>query len=369
MFHKNPVNIEGGQKYDWGLFGWIFKPRIIDSKGKWTWGKIEINEDETLKTVTIPQEFLDTATYPVYHAAGDIFGNNGTGGSSTICDTSNGSIGWEASTPSGVGGSSATSMSWYLSSTTSANAKYALYSDSGADAPNSLLANGAAAVGVQAFTWTTINFSSSYTLAASTKYWLTILGSTSAAEMNIQYADDVTNSNHAGKVGGGETYATWPPSTFAGFGSTYVNRIYHAYVTYTLATGTNYSRGVYASLPTDDADLTTIYSAGEVSDVATDNDIRVGQTGSGQYIVHQFKNNVGSATTCYVQWQGQTDLSPSVSSVYLQIYNRSTGWQDLTVVGTGSAGIDFTITNVVESLAPYKDGSNIICCRVYQQAT
>lgn len=133
---------------------------------------------------------------------------------------------------------------------------------------------------------------------------------------------------------------------------------------------TGYTRGNYASLPINDSDLSTSYSAGDVTDVATDNSVRVSQSAVGEYMLHQFKDFVGSATHCVLTWNGQSSLAPSTSGVYLQIYNQNTTtWETLDSNTSAGASIDFTLSAPVSSLTNYKDGSNVISCRVYQLAT
>lgn len=137
----------------------------------------------------------------------------------------------------------------------------------------------------------------------------------------------------------------------------------------TVSGGANYSRGNYASLPSDDADLETIYSAPDVTDVSSDNGIRVSQLATGEYAIHQYKDNVGNRMSATLYWDGQTDFSPRSSTVYLQIYNRnSTSWQTVDSENNVDANTDFVLTADISNLANYKDGSNIICCRIYQQA-
>lgn len=56
-------NIIGGKEYQAGKAFHIYRPLIIDSAGITIWGVLNI--ENNLLTVTIPQEFLDSATYPV----------------------------------------------------------------------------------------------------------------------------------------------------------------------------------------------------------------------------------------------------------------------------------------------------------------
>jgi len=104
--------------------------------------------------------------------------------------------------------------------------------------------------------------------------------------------------------------------------------------------------------------------------VADKDDVRVGQTGMGQYMIHQFKDFVGANNTCQLEWEGQSSLAPSSSRVYLQIFNRNTpAWETVDSDNTSNADTDFTLTAEKADLTHYKDASNVICCRVYQEAT
>lgn len=131
-----------------------------------------------------------------------------------------------------------------------------------------------------------------------------------------------------------------------------------------------YTRGDYADLPTNDNDLESTYTETDETNVATKNDVRVAQTGTSQYMIHQFKNFVGSQTSCQVECELQTTLAPSSSTVYLQIYNRNTSaWVTIDSDNTSGADTDFTLIAEVADLTNYKDASNVISCRVYQLST
>lgn len=99
----------------------------------------------------------------------------------------------------------------------------------------------------------------------------------------------------------------------------------------------------------------------------TKNDVRVGQTATSQYAIHQFKDYVGAAGTCSLEWEGQTNCAPSLSTVYLQIFNRNTpAWETVDTDNTSAEDTDFTLTAIIPDLTNYKDTSNVIVCRVYQ---
>ncbi|MFA6354026.1 MAG: hypothetical protein WCW93_03790, partial [Candidatus Paceibacterota bacterium] len=73
VYAKTPkTNWTGGKEYKVGKVGHIFRPKIIDSLGTEVWGDLHI--ENGILSVTIPQEFLDKAVYPVRHAAGLTFG-------------------------------------------------------------------------------------------------------------------------------------------------------------------------------------------------------------------------------------------------------------------------------------------------------
>lgn len=78
---EKKINITDGKLYRTGKVGHIYRPKIIDSAGKEVWGELHIENNKL--TVTIPQDFLDNAVYPVRHAAGLTFGHDTNGASLT----------------------------------------------------------------------------------------------------------------------------------------------------------------------------------------------------------------------------------------------------------------------------------------------
>lgn len=132
----------------------------------------------------------------------------------------------------------------------------------------------------------------------------------------------------------------------------------------------SYSRGNYADLPADDADLETVYSSSDVAAVATNDGSRISQSASGQYAIHQFKNVVTS-TSVTVSWDGQSNIAPSDSSVVLQIYDRVTSggiWETLDTESLADADVDFELSGSKADLTNYKDDNDVVCHRVYQLA-
>ncbi len=131
----------------------------------------------------------------------------------------------------------------------------------------------------------------------------------------------------------------------------------------------DYTRFHYAALPADNADLTTQYSAQDYIDVNTDDGVRVAQSASGgEYAIHQFKDFVGAAISATLEWQGQTNQACFLSPVLLQIYNHNTTtWDTIDTDNTTTINVDFTLGATVSDLTDYKDGNNVISCRVYQK--
>jgi hypothetical protein len=83
VYHAARGNIHAGnaeaEKYKTGkAFHW-YRPLIYDNAGHTTWGILNVDPQAGLRTVTIPQEFLDKAVYPV--VIDDDFGYTSQGGS------------------------------------------------------------------------------------------------------------------------------------------------------------------------------------------------------------------------------------------------------------------------------------------------
>lgn len=128
-----------------------------------------------------------------------------------------------------------------------------------------------------------------------------------------------------------------------------------------------YSRGVYVSLPSGVADLTTLFSAQDVSDVGSDNNVLVSQLGDSGYVVHQFKDFAGANTKCIISWTGKTTLPASASGVTLQIYKVSSAtWETIATNTSAPADTKFTLSAGIANLTNYKSGG-VITCRVWQQ--
>jgi len=58
-------NVVGGKLYRVGKAFHIYRPKITDANGNWTWGKLNIDEKNGTLTIEIDQSWLDKAVYPV----------------------------------------------------------------------------------------------------------------------------------------------------------------------------------------------------------------------------------------------------------------------------------------------------------------
>src|SRR3990172_5903752 len=62
---KGGMNDVAGMEYKVGKAFHIYRPKVIDAIGTETWGELNIDEQNGLLTVTIPQVFLDNGVYPI----------------------------------------------------------------------------------------------------------------------------------------------------------------------------------------------------------------------------------------------------------------------------------------------------------------
>jgi len=120
-------------------------------------------------------------------------------------------------------------------------------------------------------------------------------------------------------------------------------------------------------LPADDTDLGTAYTEQDLIDVSTKNDVRVSQTATDEYAIHQFKDFVEDSNAVSLEWEGQTDCAPVFSTVYLQVYNRNTlTWDTVDSDNSSPVDTDFVLSGNIPDLTNYVDANKVISCRVYQ---
>ena len=422
VYHKTKggMNDSAGKEYKCGKAFHIYRPEVSDSKGNKVWGELNVDVQNKLLTVTIPQKFLDEAVYPVI--IDPTFGYVTLGESKIQVAISygdqSGRIG-RVSSLSANGtldslhvGLSVSSGTETVDVTAFANIKDDPKSGSHKEIAHKeiidLSVNGT--IG-----W--YKFTCNNEILSVDDYVLNVSGDeadlTVFTNLYIAY-DSGTSETEYYDISSATTYAQkcaenpWTQS------SSTQNRNSSIYATYTAAGSEsssesssassspssspsssqssspsssesssesaspssspspgyqNYTKGDYAELPADDTDLETDYVEQDYTDVASKNDIRVDQTGTQQYMIHQFKDYCEDNNSCTLEWEGQSTLAPTSSTIYLQIYNRTTEeWDTVDSDNTTGADTDFTLTANVADLTNYKDGNTLISCRVYQLA-
>jgi hypothetical protein len=66
VYYKDcPANIEGGKEYKCGKAFHIYRPYCVDAEGNREWADMNVDVENGLLTITIPQKYLDEAVYPV----------------------------------------------------------------------------------------------------------------------------------------------------------------------------------------------------------------------------------------------------------------------------------------------------------------
>ncbi len=135
-----------------------------------------------------------------------------------------------------------------------------------------------------------------------------------------------------------------------------------------------YSKEELDSLLTTTNDLEYYFDGEGYSDVSADDNTNYDELGTttAKYAVINFAakhaNNTDAIT---VNWNGQSDVSPVFSTVYLQVYKygSTNSWVTVDSNSAAATGTDFTISaNLNSSLSEYYGASNWTYWRVYQDA-
>ena len=195
VYHAEKRNLhssrEDGEKYRVGKAFHIYRPKAIDAKGREVWCDLHIDEKRGVLAITIPQRFLDEASYPV--KIDPTFGYETKGASYTyLYQDIAGS--WFTCPENGT----AESITAYHDDWGAGN-EYAIYKKS----DNSLVGHTESGTGQQSAGWHTFNFSDPKpSLSANTDYWLVLWGTA-----NTYYYYD---SGDSGKGGRQDDVDKWP---------------------------------------------------------------------------------------------------------------------------------------------------------------
>lgn len=214
----------GGKNYMAGKAFQIYRPRLTDAKGNFAWGELNIDATKGTLTVTIPQDFLDSAVYPISQAAGTNIGytSQGSNPNGDYCQNTNGVFA-ELATPA-VGGT-VTSLSAYAMTTGgSGNLKAVVWLNS----DKSIITNGVGgtvAVTSASYALKTMTYTTSPTIVISTAYWVGVV--VNVNQECVAYDDSL--DPHGGYGNANNNYVT--PTTLTISGGT--DEKYSIYATYT----------------------------------------------------------------------------------------------------------------------------------------
>lgn len=234
VYHSTKSNYKIGDKnYKAGKAFHIYRPKIIDAKGDWTWG--EMNIDNGILSVTIPEKWLDSAVYPV--VVDPTFGYTSTGGSSNET-RKNALVG---SIFAGVDGTVEKITARFINMKTD-YFEYIEYGYSKAvilDSNGEIITSGVSAgllFSGMTFGWDDHTFSTEPTVSSSGEYWLTLISSgvdsppaPSADSLAINYD---SGDSEQGVIENNETNSYSSPQDIDGT-ATYNSRKYSIYATYT----------------------------------------------------------------------------------------------------------------------------------------
>ncbi len=163
VYHTSKKN----NNYTTGKAFHYYRPKIIDDVGTEVWGEPNIDLENEIFTVTIPEEFYNNSVYPIRHAAGATFGytdvgaNTYIGGQNNFVGTSGG--------PLSTGCESVTSFHIYsYVPLTARNVKGAIYTRGNVGGTNYLVLNSvtsAISITITSPDWVQFNYPSPYQIS------------------------------------------------------------------------------------------------------------------------------------------------------------------------------------------------------------
>jgi len=141
VYHKTKKHNFGNKNYGTGKFCHIYRPKAYDSNGNSVWCDLNIDVGTNIMTVTVPQDFLDNAAYPV--RIDPEFGHKAYGASSLAQDDSDPKMFLNREDNESLTGIAGTiiKLFWYGYPTFSntVNAQMAVYDKDAGDVTNSAL--------------------------------------------------------------------------------------------------------------------------------------------------------------------------------------------------------------------------------------
>lgn len=231
---EQKTNYVGGKEYKCGKVGHIFRPRIEDANGDWTWGELHI--ENGILSVTIPQEFLDKAVYPVRHAAGLTFGFTANGGSEVAFFNPGQAWANRTTTPSDIGTISKVTV-WCKNGSGASNG---WFKGGFWNLDYSTVTNGygvtSSEISASSDTEYDSTYSTSPTLSASTDYWLGLIDNAGGGSGSDVFSYDTGGTTNYGIQNYVNSFTTPVALNNVAFGLN--SNKYSIYATYTEGGGT-----------------------------------------------------------------------------------------------------------------------------------
>jgi len=225
----------GGKNYKAGKAFHIYRPKVYDTNGDWVWGEMNINQDNSILSITVNQDWLDNAVYPV--VIDPIFGYESIGGSNNYQGGGIGALALQIQETSPAGSNTLNYITFYTQQPgngyTPVPARFGLYTESGG-APSSLVSSDASTVNISTAGWYTNPTDLDYSLAASTQYWaaFSYTDDLESPQMFSYYDGGGSNSDRYGGT-------TVLPNPWSGASSDFSSSvIFSVYITYSAANAT-----------------------------------------------------------------------------------------------------------------------------------
>lgn len=233
VYHKEKggMNRSDGKEYKTGKAFHIYRPKCKDANGNETWGELNIDTNSGILTVTVDNDWLDSAVYPVI--IDPTFGYTGVGGSTFTTANADWAAGGQVDSPTELG--TIVSISGYLICTSEHNVGAALYStDATNNRLNSILAQdtGNELISTTA-SWITLDLS--YEYAISTRYF-PVFWHDSAVSYSLYYDASPTETQYVSLFDLNATFESWPAGPISRSSSNSSARA-SLYLTYTEGAG------------------------------------------------------------------------------------------------------------------------------------
>ncbi len=207
VYHDSKMNNQvGGKHYRTGKAFHIYRPELIDANGNRTWADLKIDEALGLMTITMPEKFLDQATYPVI--VDPTFGYTGAG-ASTVTVEDNIRMGRFQISENGTG----VSITALIDVTTAAkNMKANVYQDETGetDVDVAVLANGETeqiSVGTGASQSITFNYNAAPTFVSGTFYRISLWSVAAGGNGLVHFDSAIAGADAYSRA---LTYGAWP---------------------------------------------------------------------------------------------------------------------------------------------------------------